>query len=101
MATEHEGVCCQELEPITAKLDLINEGRHPEDAVGCIIGHPGFDAVCLDQYVLETAYYQYGQQYGEWLENRNECVGFCHSLELRMRFFGYRQLVRLCCGYLG
>ena len=30
----------------------------------CITEHPGFRSVCLDRYVLETAYYQYRQQYG-------------------------------------
>ena len=31
----------------------------------CITEHPDFPSVCLDRYVLETAYYQSRQQYGE------------------------------------
>ena len=35
-------------------------------AVGCITLHPGFQTVCLDPWVLQTAYYSYGQHYGEY-----------------------------------
>ncbi len=35
------------------------------DEVGCITLHPGFQNVCLDPWVLETAYYSFRQHYGE------------------------------------
>ena len=49
--------CCMESENVVAKL----EGS----GARCITQHEGFDAVCLNQYVLEVAYYQYRQQHGE------------------------------------
>ena len=36
----------------------------PETLLDCITAHPGFHTVCLDRWVLQTAYYQYRQQYG-------------------------------------
>ncbi|KAL3884857.1 hypothetical protein ACJMK2_024958 [Sinanodonta woodiana] len=38
--------------------------------VDCIINHPRFLTVCLDEYVLEAAYYTYRQQHG----NRKEIL---------------------------
>ena len=37
----------------------------------CICEHPGFHPVYLDRYVLQVAYYQYRQQYGERQEQEN------------------------------
>ena len=31
--------------------------------IRCITEHPGFEGVCLNPWVLETAYYQYRQDY--------------------------------------
>ena len=36
--------------------------------IGCITEHPGFLQICLNEYVLRVAYYQYKQRYG----HRNE-----------------------------
>ena len=33
------------------------------EAPVCITQHPGFQAVCLNRWVLQTAWYQYKQQY--------------------------------------
>ena len=33
-------------------------------AMKCITNHPGFCNVCLDIWVLQTAYYVYRQHYG-------------------------------------
>ena len=30
----------------------------------CVIGHPGFEAGCLDVYALQIAYFAYRQDYG-------------------------------------
>ena len=35
----------------------------------CITEHEGFDAVCLNRWVLQTAYFQYRQQYGNHHED--------------------------------
>ena len=39
-----------------------------ETGASCITEHEGFGAVCLNRWVLQTAYYQYRQQYGNHLE---------------------------------
>ena len=35
------------------------------EAPVCITQHPGFQAVCLNRWVLQTAWYQYKQQYSQ------------------------------------
>ena len=46
-----ECVCCKEI------TEMVNEISSEGDE--CIILHPGFQIVCLSQWVLETAYYSY------------------------------------------
>ena len=43
-------------------MQIVNK-KSPEE-VGCIILHPGFQNVCLNPWVHETAYYSYRQHYG-------------------------------------
>jgi len=38
----------------------------------CITTHPGFQSVCLDTFVLQTAYLQYRQQYGNHITEINK-----------------------------
>lgn len=83
MPTAKESICCQEVQ-IDAKRGSIHQ-------LTCITQHPGFGPVCLDEYVLETAYYQNRSQYGELRTTTEE----------RNRYTAYRQLVRWCWGYLG
>ena len=54
-----ECVCCKEIQQVVDKMD---EPTNME--LDCITDHPGFQPVCLDEWVLETAHYQYAQQYG-------------------------------------
>ncbi|XP_052277756.1 P2X purinoceptor 7-like [Dreissena polymorpha] len=89
MDSEVESVCCREVENVDMKRDSFSS--ESQEALQCITEHPGFRTVCLDQYVLETAYYQYVQQYGQMHHQANE----------RMRYVGYRQLARWCWGFLG
>nr|XP_034322605.1 uncharacterized protein LOC117688588 [Crassostrea gigas] len=84
MPTAKESICCQEVQQIDAKRGSIHQ-------LTCITRHPGFGPVCLDEYVLKTAYYQYRSQYGELRTTTEE----------RNRYTAYRQLVRWCWGYLG
>ena len=56
MSSGVECVWCREITQIVNK-------KSPEE-VGCIILHPGFQNVCLNPWVLETAYYSYRQHYG-------------------------------------
>jgi hypothetical protein len=63
MPTLEESVCCCEIERVQAKKE-----RDPEVVVRCITELEGFGAVCLNSDVLETAYYQYREQYGHMPE---------------------------------
>ena len=74
MATVSECVCCQEITRVT---DTIGE-LELEQELNCITEHPGFEPVCLNTYVLQTAYFQYRQQYGLEMENSNEYVCFLY-----------------------
>ena len=72
MPTVRECLCCKEVDKIT---DIMTEGvTHAQ----CICEHPGFHPVCLDRYVLQVAYYQYRQQYGE-REKTRKCVSTTSS----------------------
>ena len=54
--------CCHECEKTKSKID---EGNNQVDQqFVCITSHPGFRSVCLDPWVLETAYYAYRQDWG-------------------------------------
>ena len=64
MPTVKESACCKEMARVVEKMDSFDG-----DDLDCITMHPGFRTVCLDKYVLETAYYQYRQQYGEDARN--------------------------------
>ena len=65
MATETESHCCSEIGEISSKIEQYNKEGTTTNHVTCITDHPGFRTVCLDRYVLETAYFQYRQQYGD------------------------------------
>ena len=58
----------------------------------CITQHPGFQTVCLNRWVLQTAWYQYKQQYHQLYE------GPQHKLN---RHIACCQLVRWCWGVVG
>ena len=57
MPSAQECVCCREVYEVVSKTSSAG--------VDCIILHPGFETVCLDVWVLQTAYYSYRQHYGE------------------------------------
>ncbi|XP_072176071.1 uncharacterized protein [Diadema setosum] len=90
MPTVRESVCCKEIPRVVEKMDSFADGGD----LDCITMHPGFKTVCLDKYVLETAYYQYEQQYDE------DARGDATDNE-RNRHVAYRQLVRWCWRFLG
>lgn len=60
MPTAVECVCCCEIEEVDAVQQQLDEST-----TSCITLHPGFASVCLDLWVLQTAYHSYRQQYGE------------------------------------
>ena len=61
METSRECVCCKEVSRVMDKVDELDESSA---SIGCITEHPGFATVCLDVWVLQTAYYQYRQHHG-------------------------------------
>ena len=79
--------CCQK-----KNLEAV-EVEQLEEPPGCIVYHPGFQAVCLNVWVLQTAWLQYKQQYGSKAHE-----GPQHK---KNRHIAYRQLVRWCWGSLG
>ncbi|XP_061892302.1 uncharacterized protein LOC133660522 [Entelurus aequoreus] len=84
METVAECVCCRELEAVARTMEQ-------EGVETCILHHPGFPSVCLDVWVLQTAYYAYKQQYGVLQQQQNE----------RRRHIAYRQFVLFCWEYVG
>ena len=80
--------CCHEIPEVFNK-NIGIEGDVPT----CIVDHPGFVPVCINEFVLETAWYQYKQQYSV-----STYDGPPHKLK---RHIAYRQLVRWCWGILG
>lgn len=63
MPTAQECKCCKEIDEVAAKTQSAGDGN-----IQCITDHPGFATVCLDVFVLETAYYEYRQRYGHLQE---------------------------------
>ena len=93
MPRDVECRCCQEISQVQAKLlDAVRvEGL--ESPPTCITNHPGFQAVCINPWVLQTAWHQYKQQYGT--------KGVEGPTYKRNRHVAYRQLVRWCWGFVG
>ena len=40
--------------------------QHKGSEFACITGHPGFQALFLNVWVLQTAFFTYRQQYGNY-----------------------------------
>ena len=59
---------------------------------GCMTNHPGFQAVCLNPFVLSVAWLQYKQVYD------NAYEGPQHK---KYRHIAYRQYVRWVHGHVG
>lgn len=91
MDREEECVCCREVPQIVDKNQTVCQTENVD--VSCITDNPGFKVVCLNRWVLEAAWFQYQQQYGN-----NAYEGPEHK---RNRHIAYRQLVRWCWGLLG
>ncbi|KAL8587300.1 hypothetical protein ACOMHN_045547 [Nucella lapillus] len=82
-----------------AGLDKIKgttfDGCQPDmDSQGpkCITEVAGFELVCLNPFVLETAYMQFRQEHDVNLDT---------TQAEKYRYTGYRQTVRWCYGFLG
>lgn len=65
MPTPEECVCCQEIEAVSNKIDsFASETDSDSVSIQCITEHEGFDAVCLNPWVLQTGFFSYRQHYG-------------------------------------
>ena len=84
--------CCREIEQVKSKLtEAVTCGECTEEPT-CITQHPGFHPVCINRWVLQTAWFQYKQQYKDTYDGPE------HKL---FRHIAYRQLARWCWGILG
>jgi hypothetical protein len=93
MDREEECVCCHEIERIVSKNEEVAQHEKHKRHYNCITDNPGFRTVCLDRWVLQAAWYQYRQQYGNRAHQGPE-----HK---ENRHVAYHQLVRWCWGVLG
>nr|XP_054750580.1 uncharacterized protein LOC129256384 [Lytechinus pictus] len=89
MPIVRECVCCKEIPEVVHKMDSFNGGE-----LDCITNHPGFEGVCLNPWVLETAYFHYRQQYGGG--GRNDATE-----NEKNRHVAYRQLAAGAGVFLG
>ena len=85
-------VCCQEIEQVKNKLTKAVTCGECQEQPTCITQHPGFHPVCINRWVLQTAWYQYKQQYKEPYDGPENKL---------FRHIAYRQLARWCWGILG
>ena len=60
---EAENICFQEVDVVKCKNLEAVEVENMEEPPKCIVEHPGFQAICLNYWVLQAAW-QYKQQYG-------------------------------------
>ena len=60
MPTPVECVCCKEITATANKCEKASS----EEPVTCITEHEGFDAVCLNVWVLQAGIFSYRYQYG-------------------------------------
>ena len=81
MWREEENICCQEVEAVEVE-ELQAEPR-------CIVQNPGFETVCLNVWVLQTAWLKYGSSAYQGPKHKKN------------RHIAYRQLVKWCGGALG
>ena len=59
LPTYQECICCKEIDSIVSKIEEAND-----PSVVCITKHPGFESVCLNEWVLQAAYFQFRQEHG-------------------------------------
>ena len=68
MPTVNECRCCAEYAQYRHKIEELPAN----DRVLCITLHPGFQVVCLNNWVLQAAYYSDRQRYGNIQANQQE-----------------------------
>ena len=92
MPTTHERVCCTKIGQLWQKV----EEQWPETQISCITEHPGFQSICPDVWVLETAYYAHRQQRGTDNYTTGGPSSSCEMTILRRNSHG--GIMRVCMG---
>lgn len=67
MPTPEQSICCKEIEAVSNKIAsfMPHSGSDSESAsLQCITEHEGFEAVCLNVWVLQAGFYSYRYHYG-------------------------------------
>ena len=107
MPTVTECGCCCEIDKVVQKI------QNNPIRVNCITQHEGFNAVCLNRWVLRTSFYQFRQSHGSQIPVENDATHRYVSVQLEImlcelmihyrkyRFIAYRQLTWWCWGWLG
>ena len=85
METGKESVCCREIQEYLGVWNY--------DKVTCMSDHDGFQGLCLNRYVVQTAMYSYLEDTGPL--DRNELP---HRI---YRYLAYRSLTRFIYHKLG
>ncbi|CAL9693741.1 unnamed protein product [Knipowitschia caucasica] len=88
MPTAEESMCCREVDAYWTLVEKINP---PQPNITCLTEHPGFEACCLNPYVLQIAYLNFRQEFGPLVATQHE----------QYRYTAYRQVVRWAYGILG
>ena len=70
MTTAKESMCCREVDAYWALVDSVT----PRLEVQCVTQHPGFEACCLNPYMLQIAYMHFRQEHGPLQANTHEYV---------------------------
>jgi len=92
MGTHRECVCCRECEGTFNKLHDNIDYYRQDNMFDCITNLPGFQAICLNPFVLQVAWLSYKQHY------TNAYEGPDHK---KYRHIAYRQYIRWVHGFVG
>uniref|UniRef100_A0A8C5A1U9 P2X purinoreceptor 7 intracellular domain-containing protein n=1 Tax=Gadus morhua TaxID=8049 RepID=A0A8C5A1U9_GADMO len=87
METVVESLCCRE---VSAFWSLVEELTPRPADVTCLTQHPGFEACCLNPFVLKIAYTHFRQDHESFL-----------LIPRQYRYTAYRQAIRWAYGVLG
>ena len=70
MASAEESMCCREVDAFWALVESLT----PRPDISCLTLHPGFEASCLNPFVLQIAYMSFRQEHGPLQASRHEYV---------------------------
>lgn len=68
MPSAVESVCCREVDAYWSLVQNLD----PLEDITCLTLHPGFEASCLNPFVLQIAYMNFRQEHGPLQATRQE-----------------------------